>query len=164
MSATPTSAPLRLDVRFDGNGAPEVLAVAKREVKARLKAGMASAAESTILPEARALSPTIVRDALTIKGRVKGPVITTRGPRKFDRIAGLLNWGGTVRSTIAPKDKTGHQALSIGGGHYAARVYSPRRYRGKHFIEKGVASAFPAFSEKVLEDVMDAFDGIPHVP
>lgn len=153
-----------ITVRFDGNGAPEVLKAAKREVKKRLKKGMMEAAEETILPAVRAKAPAIVRTHLTIKGAVKGPKLTTTGSRKFDRITGLLNFGGTVTSTIAPIQSQGHQALAIGPGIIRARVTGPRKYRGKRFIETGIALGFPRFEEKVLDSVMNAFNGLPHTP
>lgn len=153
-----------ITVRFEGEGAPEVLKEARRVVKQRLKEGMASAAEDLVLPKVRGQAPAIVRDAITVKGAVKGPKITTQGPRKFDRITGLLNFGGYAVDPIAPVKSDGHQALAIGPGVIRARVSKPRHYRGKHFVERGVELAFPNFESGVLETVMRSFDGIPHEP
>lgn len=154
-----------ITVRFEGEGVPEVLKAAKREVKKRMKAGMADAAKSEVLPAVQRRAPQIVRHALTVKPTVKGPKITTTGPRKFDRITGLLNFGGTVKSVIAPTESSGHQALVIGsGGVIRARVTKPRKYRGKRFIEQGIAVSFSSFEATVLNEVMASFNGIPHSP
>lgn len=151
-----------LSVRFDGNGAPEVLRAAKREVKARTKEGMVAAAEAAVLPRVRASSPSIIRDALTVKGVTKGPKVTTQGPRRFDRITGLLNFGGIVRSTIAPVRADGHQALTIAPGVIRARVKHARHYTGKHFIERGVEEGLPEMESAVLDAVLESFNGLPH--
>jgi hypothetical protein len=153
-----------LSVRFEGTGSKEVLKAAKKEVKAKVKAASLSAAEDTVLPRARELAPSIVSSAITIKGAVKGPKLTTTGPRRYDRIAGLLNYGGTVKTVIQPKDHEGHQALAVGGNVVRARVTKPRTYRGKHFIEHAVEETFGEFQQKVLPLVMDVFNGLDHTP
>jgi hypothetical protein len=149
-----------ITVRFDGNGVPEVLRAAKREVKIRMKEGMLKAAQDVVLPRVREVSPTIVREALTVKGAVRGPKITTQGPRKYDRIAGLLNFGGTVHQMIAPVSADGHQELYLGHGLWRARVRGARHYTGKHFIEAGIELAFPAFQDVVLSTVLESFGGL----
>jgi hypothetical protein len=153
-----------MTVRFEGEGVPEVLRVAKREVKQRLKDGMLSAAQETVLTRVREAAPQIVREALTIKGAVKGPKVTTQGPRKFDRITGLLNFGGNVVTELAPVATDGHQALAIGPGLWRARVETPRHYKAERFVERGIELGFPDFEERVLVSVMASFDGIPHTP
>lgn len=155
---------MSISVRFEGEGVPEVLRAAKREVKQRLKTGMLAAAEDHILPGVRTAAPSIVEGALTIKGAVKGPKVTTQGPRKFDNIAGYLNFGGVIKAPIAPKGKDGHQALNLGGGIVRARVTKPRSHKGSLFIERGIDAGFTNFSDAVLEDVMQSFNGIPHEP
>lgn len=151
-------------MRFEGEGVPEVLRVAKREVKQRMKVGMVDAAESAVLPEVRDLTPTIVKEAVTVKGAVKGPKITTQGPRKLDNILGLLNFGGNVVSPIKPVQGEGHQALSVAPGVVRARVETPRHYKGKGFIERGIELGLPNFKAAVMEAVMQSFNGIPHEP
>lgn len=153
-----------ITIRFEGEGVPEVLRAARRTVKQRLKDGMQTAAEETVLPDIRAQAPEIVRNAITIKGTVKGPKVTTQGPRKFDRITGLLNFGGYVVDPIAPVISDGHQALAIAPGVIRARVKKQRHYHGKRFVERGIELAFPNFQEHVLTSVMQAFDGVPHEP
>ena len=149
-----------VQIRFEGGGAPEVLKAAKKEVKVRLKKLMADEAKRIVLPRVRELAPTFVEDHIVVKGAVKGPKITTAGSRKWDRIIGLLNYGGDVRDPIAPKDKEGHQFLSIGGEFYRSRVTKPRHYEGKDFIERGIAESFDEFESRVLDGVMGAFNGM----
>jgi hypothetical protein len=155
---------MSITVRFEGEGVPEVLRAAKREVKQRLKEGMLTAANDHVLPEVRRAAPRIVEGALTIKGAVKGPKVTSQGPRKYDNIAGYLNFGGYIKTPLAPKNPEGHQALAIGNGVIRARVTKPRHYVGSRFIERGIDAGFANFSEAVLEDVMQSFNGIPHEP
>lgn len=149
-----------MTVRFDGEGSKDVLKAAKKEVKARLKKTMGEEAETVVLPRVRELAPAFLEENIVVKPAVKGPKITTAGPRKFDRIVGLLNFGGNVVDPIAPKVETGHQELSLGGGIFRARVGKPRHYTGKDFIERGIEVAYDEFAARVLDGVMEAFNGV----
>lgn len=153
-----------LDV--DLGSVDNVLRAARRKVRKQAKKGVEQAGQREVLPRVRALTageyPSGVLTALTVKARGQTAFLTTRGARKWDRIAGLLNFGGVVSVQIRPVKK---QALTVGDtGEIRASVSAPREYSGKHRFEEGVAASLSQFEETLLYYVMQAFDGLPHSP
>jgi hypothetical protein len=142
-------------IRIDASPTSAQFRVVKRELNARLRAGMVKGAEKYALPKVLQQAPSVVRPYLTVKAAVtKGAYITTRGPRQGDRITGLLNYGGVVKAPIRPQEA---EALAIPGVGLRAAVTGPRHYRGQGFIQKGVLAAKPGLEDAVLEEVMDSF-------
>lgn len=131
---------------------------AKRETRRRVSIGLEKATDRKVLPRVRLLAPSIVRPYLRAKATSRRAYITTRGPRKYDRIAGLLNYGGTVRGPIRPKGK---KALTIAPGVVRSRVWTKRVYQGKHFMEAGVQASVGGIEDVMFEEIMEAFGGLP---
>lgn len=146
---------MEIRIRIDESPSTAQFKVVKKELNARLKAGMVKGAEKAVLPKVLAVAPSVVRPYLTAKAAAsKGAYITTRGPRQGDRIVGLLNYGGVVRAPIFPKEA---QALAIPGIGLRASVRKPRVYTGKGFIQRGILNAKPGLEDAVLEEIMDSF-------
>ena len=81
-------------------------------------------------------------------------------PRQvLDRIAGLLEFGGTVSTQIRPKEE-GQTGLPVGGagsGLIRYTVNAPRHYKGKRAIRTAVALSVDQF-ESILLDYLDRPD------
>lgn len=150
---------LRTSVRVEDEAVLHAISQAKRQIRRKVSVGLERATERKVLPKVRALAPGIIRPYLRAKATSRRAYITTRGPRKFDRIAGLLNWGGRVRTPIKPKNK---RALTIGtGGVVRSRVWTPRVYQGKHFMELGVQASVGGIEDVMYEEIMEAFGELP---
>jgi hypothetical protein len=134
---------------------------ARRTIRATASRGVKEQAQRALLPPVKRAAPAVVSPYLTTKGRASGSAyVTTLGPKMKDRTAGLLNFGGLVSTKIVPKKA---QALhfrgttifveQVGNGQRARG----RRYRGQHFIERGVAAGYPAFERGLTDAIMGAF-------
>ena len=140
----------RRPVRVDDRRVRRGLTQAQRDARKRAAGAMQRVTERRVLPRIKRIAPGVVAAAITAKANRKGAFITTQGPRVKDRITGLLNWGGTVRTFIRPKRK---KALRIGPNVVRAAVYTKRRYRGKKFIERGLPNS-PGEVEDFMRDEM----------
>ena len=146
---------MQISIRVDADPTSAQFKAVRRQLNARLRAGMAKGAERAAMPSIRRLAPSVVQPYLTVRAAAtKGAYITTRGPIQGDRITGLLNYGGIVRTPIRPQEA---EALAIPGIGLRAAVTKPRVYRGKAFIERGLLAAKGGLEEAVLEEVMDSF-------
>jgi S1-C subfamily serine protease len=135
--------------------------MARRTLRAQAARGMREQAQRALLPPVKRAAPAVVAHYFTTKARVSGSVfITTLGPKMQDRIAGLLNFGGLVSTKIVPKRK---EALRFrGSGVFVSRVGNGqrargRKYRGKHFIERGVVEGYPQFEHGVTDAILRSF-------
>lgn len=153
-----TSPDLDTNVTVDAEPALRALALAQKELKTRVKLGLQRGGEVAVLPRVREVAPSIVKPWLTIKSTQTRVYVTTRGPRVQDRITGLLNFGGDVKTTILPTKKS---AIYIPGSFSPiAAVRSPRHYTAKRFIETGVAAAMPSVESTMASQVLDSFGGL----
>ena len=158
------------EVEIDYGQVDDAMKAAKREIRGRTKAGMKRAADVAVEPRVRRAAafalPSVAAAALTTKATTKEAVVTTRGPKVLDRIAGLLEFGGTVSTQIRPKEE-GQTGLPVGGagsGLIRYTVNAPRHYKGKRAIRTAVALSVDQFESILLDYVVDAFDPIPHTP
>jgi hypothetical protein len=106
---------VRVQVKVDATKATEEFQRARRDVDKRLRIGLRTAGEKVALPEARRRAPVKtgrLRSSLTVKSRARDAVLTTSLTGKRARYVGLLEYGGTVRTTIEPKRK---QAVVVNG-------------------------------------------------
>lgn len=160
--------------RFEDFGTKEELKAGRRLLRQKVREGMHEAAQRAVLPVAKRGAPAIAAQALTTKAVSKGAYLTTIGPRKFDSITGLLNFGGNPRGFIYPKKKqalrlrgTNIVVASIGAVGVEKGVYGIKyqqtqgriraRYKGQHFLEKAIEGALPAYEALTMPKVLEAF-------
>lgn len=139
----------------------EEFKTARRSIVANSHRIVGEVGAETIVPGAVALAPSFIKSTLVVKPGVRNSAYLTsilRGKR--GRAVGLLEFGGTVRTTILPKHKgSGKHGAALGfrGGQVAvAAVYTPRKYRGKHFMTRAVESGAGVFTE-MLADRLAAY-------
>jgi hypothetical protein len=130
-------------------------------INANVKTGLRIAAERIALPRAKVMAPSVVDQYLTAASTIRGAYITTKGPKVYDRIAGLLEYGGSVDSDIHPTKK---QAIRIGDtGEVRAVAYrgpfkgKPARFTGQDRIKRGVQLAMPQMVSEATEEILRAF-------
>jgi hypothetical protein len=114
--------------------------------------------EKVALPEARRRAPHKsgrLRSSLVVKSRARDAVLTTSLTGKKARYIGLMEYGGTVRTTIEPKRK---KAIVI-NGQPVARVTEPRTYRARHFLSGAVDAKHREIDQALLDETLKAFDG-----
>jgi hypothetical protein len=117
------------------------------------------AAEHTVLPEAKhnASRYKVAGDSLgshlVVRKARSGPQLTTnfRGIRA--RAAGLLEFGGTVRTEIRPVRK---RALLVNGQPIAI-VRTARVYRARHYLTDAAHGRLDEFGEHVRDAIVDFF-------
>lgn len=150
--------PVAISVRIDADRATDEFRQARREFNTRLRAALVKAGERAVLPSARRLAPRFISSSLYVRARSSTAIITTRLRGKLGRVAGLLHWGGTIRTPIGPKGK---QALWWpGADHPVAVVRAPRRIRGRYYLTRAVEQNRPRIDRIVLEEMLRAFDGL----
>jgi hypothetical protein len=153
---------VKIRVKINADRATAEFKQARRDVNRYTREGLKDAGRIAVLPAVKRTSPGVVRPVLTVGATTRRGYITTQGDKTKDRITGLLNFGGIVRTVIEPKNKL---ALTIGNtGLVRANVTKPRRYKGKHFIERGLDQSRPEMERILLPTVMKSFDGLPHKP
>lgn len=134
--------------------------IARKQLRAKAMQGVREMGQRAMLPPVKRSAPAVVSVYLTSKAKGTSGYITTFGRKMGDRITGLLNFGGLVSTKIVPKKA---QALHIRGTTiFVSQVGNGqrargRRYRGKKFIERGLAEGYPAFEHGVTDSVMSAF-------
>jgi hypothetical protein len=149
---------VRIQVKVDASKATDEFQRARRDVDKRLRIGLRTAGEKVALPEARRRAPVKtgrLRSSLTVKSRARDAVLTTSLTGKRARYVGLLEYGGTVRTTIEPKRK---QAVVV-NGQPVARVTGERHYRARHFLSGAVDAKRSQIEQALLDETLKAFDG-----
>lgn len=140
-------------VRVDDKAFQNGVTAARRDIRRREKQATVRAGEKTILPKARAITPTFLKGTLAVRADWHGGMLTVLGKRTLKRAAGLLNFGGTRRDVLKPKQG---EALVVNGQPYKA-IKGPRVYRAKHFMEKGVSAGIDEFGDAYKLELLDAF-------
>lgn len=152
-------------VKVDTGLADAALREVRRDANRAMRDGIVQAAEMTVLPRARAFAPRRtgrLAASLVVRRSGSRAYLTTSLAGKAARRAGLLEFGGTVRTPIVPKRKRARgnrrrpAALHF-GGRFAARVTTPRRYRGRRYMTRGVEAGLPAFTDQMARSVLVSF-------
>lgn len=147
--------PAKRGMRKVGRETDRIIVEALREV-----------ARDDLVPIARTLAPRhsgLLRRRITaramLRSRRKGPAIRLMARTPY---AGLLNFGGTVRGRIVPKNA---RSLMIAPGVFRASVSADRVYRAQGFLEAATEAVQPLATWKIREHVKDALqealDGRP---
>ena len=155
---------LQVSVKVDAERTSREFKDARRDLNRRLRAALKQAAERKALPAARAVAWGFVAPLLTVRATSRSAYITARGPRRLGRAAGLLEFGGVRRDTIRVREPGPGSGLFVGDGLFRATVTGPRTYRPSYRMTTAVHARRSAIEQAILEEVMQAFDPIPHTP
>jgi hypothetical protein len=148
---------MRLDVKIEDTAVQLALKAARRDLAQSVKQGLLHGAQRA-LPQVKVTAPTVVGQHLAAKATTRDAYITTVGPTVYDRIAGLLEWGGDVKTPLAPKKA---QALKIGDtGEIRATVTGTRTYSAQQRIYRGISASLPVAEAVAREEVVKAFGGL----
>jgi hypothetical protein len=124
---------------------------ARTEIGRETKEGLVAGTER-ILPGVKSAAPDVVAPYLTAGATTTKAYISTRGPKVYDRIAGLLEYGGTVTTPLFPNEK---QAVGPGQGEWVvAEVRTPRKYTGQRRIAAAVTGGLPIAAAVAEREVM----------
>lgn len=156
---------MRVDVRVDAKAVQAQLRQARLAVDRQAREALAAAANRIAVPQVRVLAPDVISQYLVAKSTNRGPYITTAGPRIKDRIAGLLNLGGTVKTPIFPAHgravmtPAGPRAVAwrgadVPGGGTRGKA---AKYEGKYFIQKGIERVLPRMADAAADEIVAAF-------
>jgi hypothetical protein len=155
---------MKVRLRLEDFETHEDIKAARKLIRGKVKEGLKEAGQRAVLPEAKRRAPAIVAEFLTTKANAKGAYLTTLGPRKFDDIAGLLDFGGYPEDVIRPKRK---KAIAFRGNAGMVVVASvgeegrPRaRYKGSHFLEAAINNALPVMEVVSMLKIREAFGGL----
>lgn len=135
---------------------------ARKKIRRDVRGHVIEIGSRIILPSARQAAPSIAASHLTVKATGSSGYLGVQGARRFDRIIGLWNFGGTVKTPIKPVTK---KALAIRGtGIVIGAVKTPRHYRGTRKLEKVVNAHASHYFSELTKAIMQAFDPIEHTP
>lgn len=148
-------------VVVNADRASDEMKQARRDINQRMKEALIAAGKQVALPAARAVAWRFAKPMLTVKATRSSAYVTTQGNRKLGRAVGLLEFGGTVRTVIRPKNA---QALLVGPDVIRSEVTTPRRYMPSLRMTAAVHARKSQIEDAMLGHVMHAFDGFPHNP
>lgn len=157
---------MRIVVKVDADKASREFKEARREINQRLKDALLEAGEQIALPRAKRSAAGLrvegipIASTLVVRARRSSAYITSTLRGKKARAVGYLEYGGTIRTVIRPKKA---KALMTPFGPRAV-VRAPRHHRGTYPITRAVKGREPLIAAAVLEDVMQAFNGLDHTP
>ena len=103
-----------------------------------------------VVPLAKRLGPSIVSDSLFAAQTAGGAALTTNATGMRRRIVGITNYGGVVASPIVPKRA---KALKLKNGGIVARVDTPRRVTGTHYLETAVEREIDGVTRDLAREV-----------
>jgi hypothetical protein len=147
------SAHVDVAYHIDVSGPKEALRAAERAARREMRAALREAGEDTVLPVARARAWSVIDNRIVIRSSTRAAWLTTSGPAKYGRIAGLMEFGGTVRTIVRPRTA---QALSTPAGPRAA-VKRPRHYKPRGILQFAVRSRLGAYEDAVGDRIADRF-------
>lgn len=147
---------LQVGYKIDAERGTDAFRKARRDFNIRLKEALTEAGKRAVLPDARRLAPSFIAASLYVRARSSSAIITTRLRGKQARVAGLLHWGGTIRSPIEPKNA--RALFWPGAEHPVAVVRGPRRIAPKLYLTRAVEGNRSRIDRIVLEEIVKAFE------
>lgn len=161
---------ISVDAKIEGVDRTEAqFAQARREIYRKTRTGMKRAGERTILPAARrgTSAHTPVASTQVVVKTTGSYAYLTVATKKAGRIVGYLNFGGRldpVKPRKGRRGQGGHAPAVSFGGVVVAQTLRKRRHRGSHFLEEARDRHLDEFGERMLVDLMAAFDPLDHTP
>lgn len=157
---------INANVEVDDDLAQSMFSQALRsKINAKVKSGLATAAERSALPRARALAPSIGAQSLIAKSTTRSAYITTKGPKVYDRILGMHEYGGSVTSDIVPKKKlaikigeAGEDSIIRAVAYRGPFVGKPMKVEASNPIKRGVQAALPSMLEIAKDEILEAYE------
>lgn len=148
-----------MTIRVEDTIVTGALKRAKRDMNQRVKAGLKEAAYRVALPRVKVTAVSVTAPYITVGATTKAPFITTKGPKVYDRIAGMFEFGGEVTSDIYPKRK---QAIKTPWGPRASAlrgpfVGKPMKIAAQHRIKRGIQEGLPRMADVAREEIVKAF-------
>jgi HK97 gp10 family phage protein len=128
----------------------------RRELNQEVKGALLRAAEDVTLPVAKQLAPVssgALRASLIARATTRTVYLTTSLTKSSGaRRVGLLEFGGTRRDVIVPRQR---RALAF-DGVFAARIATPRTYRAQQFMTRARDMTRGEVAERISNDVAAA--------
>jgi hypothetical protein len=143
-------------------GALAALKTAKRDIDRSVKQALVQGAHRGAVPSVRRMIHSRsgrLAGSIVAKATTRNVYLTSSLRGKARAVAGLLNYGGTVRTTIRPRSRRKRRALRVAPGVFRAVVTTPRTYRGQHFLERGVDAVAHRIEADLDREVRDALEG-----
>jgi hypothetical protein len=124
---------------------------------------LATSGRKIVLPEAQRRAPRAhgISASLTVRSRGNSAFITTTVRGKAARIAGLLEYGGTVSAFIIPTRRRRGRAgrrpavMTPAGPRYIVR--GARSYKGRLYMTTAVSERFSEFAQDVRDTLAEEF-------
>lgn len=150
-----------MSAKVDASEAIQGMRRARREAGKLAKGAQREAAEEAILPEARRRAPTFARSRIAARARRTSAFLATSLPARLDRVVGLLEFGGAIRTPLRPKKR---RALRLRDGSFVMAVNKPRKIEAKRLLQGAVEARFGDYQEALVPKLMRAFDDFEHTP
>lgn len=109
---------------------------ARRELNKVTRGTFADVVQRRVVPTANALAPSPARGTMVARATTRSAYLTTNARGQRRRMIGYLNFGGQIRTALRPKRARALSWEGPGGRVYTMRVRTPRRFAGKHWMER----------------------------
>lgn len=150
-------------VKIDAERATAEFREARREFNARLKDALRIAGEKVVLPVAKRraaglrVEGTPIASTLVVRSRSRYAILQSTLRGKKNRAAGLLEFGGTVRTPIRPRNAGA--IFWPGAAHPVAVVEGSRTVKGRLYLVGAVQQSESRIDDAIRDEMLKAFDG-----
>lgn len=153
----------QVKVKIDADKAQAEFREARREFNARLKDALRIAGEKVVLPVAKqraaglSVEGTPIASTLVVRSRSNHAILQSTLRGKKNRAAGLLEFGGTVKTPIRPKNAGA--IFFPGAAHPVAVVEGARTVKGRLYLVGAVNATERRIDDAIRDEMLNAFDG-----